>query len=69
MGRRSAQSAAGFLAGQPAQKRGDMADGQTGLLDHRLESPLVGLHQRLQRGVVGLYSSEYGLGCGRCVGN
>jgi len=41
-----------FITRKPVEKRGDAVDGQAGLFGDRSEGPLVGPHQRLQRGAV-----------------
>lgn len=40
-----------FITCQPVEERGDVVDGKAGLFRDRPEGPLVGPHQRFQRGV------------------
>jgi hypothetical protein len=41
-----------LITRQPVEERGDVVDGQRGLFGDCPEGPLVGPHQRLQRGAV-----------------
>ncbi len=41
-----------FITRQPGEERRDVVDGQAGLCGDRLEGPLVGPHERPQRGAV-----------------